>query len=124
MIFDHHLPCAEGLAVPVAPASSSIDQHSALLALPVNVYTGVEWVLQEGNDVPVPDGLPREAGHPTFLGRSREVDPVSRHLKQYLAGTADYLESSEDEADHLLQTSVGIKTKPDISVPDVAEGDG
>src|SRR5271166_2429768 len=36
--------------------------------------------------------------------------------------TAKHSEPGKDEADHLLQTSIGVETKPDFAVPDVAEG--
>ena len=76
----------------------------------------VEGVLQHGDDVAVSDGLLLEGGHPTFLRRSREVDSVGYHRQHHLACTAEHPESGKDEADYLLQTSVGIETKPHYAV--------
>jgi hypothetical protein len=122
VIPDHHFPCPNGLAVPVAPAGSPINQRGALLAFAVHIHTRVERVLQYGDDVPIPDWPPLEAGHPTFVRRSWEVDSVSCHRQQNLARTADHSEPGKDEVDNLLQTSVWIETKPNFAVPDVAEG--
>jgi hypothetical protein len=39
------------------------------------VYARVKRVFQHGDDVPVSDGLPLEAGHPAFVRRSRDAQP-------------------------------------------------
>jgi hypothetical protein len=124
MIPDHHFPSSNGLAVSVAPTGLPVYQRGALLAFAIHVHARVERVLQEGNDVPVPDWPPLEAGHPTFVRWSREVDPISCHRQQYPARAAEHSEPSKDKSDHLLQTLVGVETKPKIAVPDVAEGNG
>jgi len=48
---------------------------------------------------------------------------VGLHRKQYLARAAKLAEPGEDKSDHLPETAIGIETKPDLTVPDVAEWD-
>ena len=60
------------------------------------------------------------------VGETKGRRPMSRQCERspYLATTAEHSEPSKDQSDHLLQTLVGVETKPKIAVPDVAEGNG
>ena len=49
------------------------------------------------------------------------MDLIGLHRKQHLARAAELAEAREDESDHLLETQIGIETKPDFTMPDVAE---
>src|SRR5665811_291603 len=79
MIFDHHLPCADRLAMAIALARPAIDDRGALLAFPVHIYTGIEWILQNRDDIAVADRHPFEVRHPAFVRRPWEVDMVRLH---------------------------------------------
>ena len=121
MIVDHHLPCPDRLAMPVAPTRAPFDDRRALLAFSIHVGPRVERVLENCDYVAVSDWHPFEAGHAPFVGRPREVDLIRFHREQYLARAAELTEAGEDKPDHLLQTQIGIEPKPDFTVPDVAE---
>jgi hypothetical protein len=47
------------------------------------------------------------------------VDLIGFHREQYLARAAEFAEAGEDKSDYLLETQIGIKTKPGFTVPDV-----
>lgn len=79
MIFDHHLPCADRFAMAIALARPAIDDRGALLAFPVHIHTGIEWVLQNRDDIAVADRHPFEVRHPAFVRRPREVDMIRLH---------------------------------------------
>jgi hypothetical protein len=121
MILDHHLPCPDRFAVPVAPPCSPFDDRSALLAFPVHVDPGIERVLENGDHIAVTDRQPVEAGHTPFVRGPWEVDLIRFHREQYLARAAEFAEASKDKPDHLLETQIGIEPKPGFTVPYVAE---
>ena len=104
MILDHHLPCPDRLAMPVAPPRPPFDDGGALLAFPVDVNPRVEGILENRDDVAVADRHPVEAGHAAFVGGPREVDLIGFHREQHLARAAEFAEAGEDESDHLLET--------------------
>ena len=79
MIFDHHLPCPDRLAMPVAPPCPPFDDGGAFLAFPVDVNACTKKILENRDDVAVADRHPVEAGHATFVGGAREVDPIGFH---------------------------------------------
>jgi hypothetical protein len=49
------------------------------------------------------------------------VNLIGLHREQHLARAAELAEPGEDKSDHLLETQIGIETKPDFTVPDIAE---
>ena len=121
MILDHHLPRPDRLAVPVASPRPPVDDRGALLAFSVDVDPRVEGVLENRDDVAVADRHPVEARHATFVGGPREVDLIGLHRKQHLPRAAEFAEAREDQPDHFLEPQVGIETKSDLAMPDVAE---
>jgi len=112
MILDHHLPCPDRLAVAVAPPRPPFDDRGALLAFSVHVDPRVEGIFENGDHVAVADRQPVEAGHAPFVRGPWEVDLIGLHREQYLARAAEPAEAGEDKSDHLLETQIGIETKP------------
>jgi hypothetical protein len=55
MILDEYLPRTHRLAVAIALARTTIDDRGALLALAVSVDDGIEGILQNRDDVTIPD---------------------------------------------------------------------
>src|ERR1700737_3308834 len=104
MIFDHHFPCPDRLAMPVAPPCPPFDDRGAFLAFPVHVNSCVKGILENRDDVAVADRHPVEAGHATFVRGPREVDLIRFHREQHLARAAELAEAGEDESDHFLET--------------------
>ena len=121
MIFDHHLPCPDRLAMPVASPCPSVNDGGAFLAFPIDVNPSIKGVLKNRDDVAVTDRHPVEAGHAALVGGSREVDLIGFHREQNLACAAQLTETGEDESDHFLESQIGIETKPRFTVPNVAE---
>jgi len=109
--------------MPVASPCPPVDDGGTLLALSVDVDTRVKWILQDRNDVAIANGYPFEVRHPTFIGGPREVDLIGHHRKQHLPRTAELAEPCKDESDHFLQAQIGVKTKSEFAMPDVAERD-
>ena len=105
MILDHHLPCPDRLAMPVAPPRPSVDNGGALLTFPVNVDPGVEGILENRDHIAVADRRPVEARHAALIGGPWEVDLIGFHREQNLARAAEFTEAGEDEANDLLETS-------------------
>ena len=122
MIFDHHFPGSDRLAMPVAPACSPIDDGSSLLGLPVHVNAGIEGIFENRDHIAVADRLPVKAGHAALIGRSREVYLIGFHRQQHLARAAKLAEAGEDKPDHFLQAQIGVEAQTGFAMPDVAEG--
>jgi len=104
MILDHHLPCSDRLAMPVAPSRPSVDNAGAFLTFPVNVDPCVEGILENGDHIAVADRRPVEARHATLIRRTWEVDMIGCHREQNLARAAEFAKADEDEANDLLET--------------------
>jgi hypothetical protein len=64
---------------------------------------------------------PFEVRHAAFIGGPREMDLIGQHRKQHLPRTAELAEAREDESDHFLEAQVGVKTKSEFAMPDIAE---
>ena len=104
MILDHHLPCSDRLAMPVAAPRPSVDNGGAFLTFPVNVNSGVEGILENGNHIAVADRRPVEARHAALIRGTWEVDLIGFHREQNLARAAKFMEADENEANDLLET--------------------
>ncbi len=61
MLFYHNIPLLKRLAMPVSLASPPIDHGRTLLAFAIDVGPGVEGVLQQRDDVAVPQRCPLKA---------------------------------------------------------------
>src|SRR6516162_3268154 len=117
MILDEHLPRAHRLAVPIALARTTIDDRGTLLALAIRVDAGIEGILQNRDNVTVPDWPPFERCQRAAVRRVGKVNVLRRHPQQYLAGAAEFAELLKDEPDHLLQPPIWIETKADEQEP-------
>src|SRR5262249_17862615 len=58
MIPDEYLPRAHRLAVAIALARTTIDDRGALLTLPVGIDASIEGVLENRDDIAIPDRPP------------------------------------------------------------------
>ncbi len=102
MILDEHFPCAHRLAVAIALARTTIDDRGALLALPVAVDARIERVLENRDDIAIPDRPPLERRQCPAVRRIGKVDVLGRHPQQHLAGAAQLTELLEHQPDYLL----------------------
>lgn len=118
---DHHLPGSDWLAVPITAARPPVDDGRSLLALSIDIDTGIEGVLEDRDHIAVADRHPGEAGHATLIGWSREVNLIGCHRQQHLPRAAKVAEAGKDGPDHFLQTQVRIKSESGFAMPDVAE---
>ena len=121
MILDEHLPRVHGLVVAIALARTAIDDRGPLLALPVGVDPGIEGVLENRDDIAIPDRPPLERRQRPAIRRIGKVDVLRRHPQQHLAGAAQLTELLEHQPDHLLQPSIRIEAEADVPVPGVAD---
>src|SRR5260221_564837 len=123
MILDEHFPCAHRLAVAIALARTTIDDRGALLALPVAVDARIKRVLENRNDIAIPDRPPLERRQRPAVRRIGKVDDLRRHPQQHLAGAAQFTELLEHQPDYLLQPPIRIETEADVPVPGIADRD-
>jgi hypothetical protein len=85
MILEHDLPFLERLSVSVRLLRTPIDDRRAMLALPVDVGAGVEWILEDRYDVAIADRCPVERDHSLAIGRSRKMQLIRRPGTRELA---------------------------------------
>src|SRR6202049_3687429 len=124
MILDEYLPCAHRLAVAIALARTTIDDRGALLALPVRVDARIEGILQNRDDVAIPDWPPLERCQRPAVRRVGKMDVMRCHPQQHLAGAAEFTELVKDKPDHLLQPPIWIEAETDMPIPGVADRRG
>src|SRR4051794_37129161 len=67
------------------------------------------------------DRQPFEGDQLLAIGGSREVDLILGHRQQDLTRVAQLAKAGEDQTDAFLDPSIGIKTKADLAMPDVAD---
>src|SRR6266699_2619350 len=121
MILDEYLPRTHRLAVAIALARTTIDDRGALLALAVSVDAGIEGILQNRDDVTIPDWPPFERCQRPAVRRVGKVDVLRRHPQQHLAGAPEFTELLKDKPDHLLQPPIRIEAEANVPVPSVTD---
>src|SRR5438552_1431725 len=121
LILDEYLPRTHRLAVAIALARTTIDDRGALLALAVSVDAGIEGILQNRDDVAIPDWPPFERCQRPAVRRIGKVDVLRRHPQQHLAGAAEFTKLLKDKPDHPLQPLIRIEAEADVPVPGVAD---
>src|SRR5206468_11450237 len=121
MIFDEYLPRAHWLTVAIALARTTIDDRGALLALAVCVDASIEGILQNRDDITIPDWPPFELCQRPAVRGVGKVDVLRRHPQQHLAGAPEFTKLLKDKPDHLLQPPIRIKAEADVPIPGVAD---
>src|SRR3982074_1110882 len=99
MILDEYLPRTHWLAVAIALARTTIHDRGALLALAVTADAGIEGILQNREDVTIPDWPPFERGQRPAVRRVGKVGVLRRHPQQHLAGAPEFTELLKDKPD-------------------------
>src|SRR5262245_47403096 len=77
MVLDEHLPGVHRPAMAIALARTAIDDRGALLALPVGVDTSIEGVLQNRDDIAIPDRPPLDRRQRPAIGTPPAIRPRS-----------------------------------------------
>src|SRR5262249_33489447 len=88
VLLDEHLPGFNRFAVAVALARTAINDLGALLALSVGVDAGIESVLQNRDDVTIPNRPPLERRQCSAVRWIGKVNVLGCHPQQDLPGTA------------------------------------
>src|SRR5438270_79721 len=83
--------------------------------------TGMEGVLQQGDDIAVTDRRPIERRHSLAVGRTREMHPLGLERQVHLPGATQFAEALEDPAGDLLDPAIWIETQADLPMPDITD---
>ena len=123
MALEENLAVVEGAAMAVGLPGATVDDLGAMFGFTVGVGAGVKRVLQHRNDIAVSDRRPLERNHLLAVRRPREMNAFGPQGEVDLPRAAKLTEPVENQPCGFLDPDVGIKTQPDLAMPDVADRD-
>ena len=124
MILQQDLAVLERTMVSVGLARPAIDDLGSIDTFAVGIGTGMERVLQQGDDIAVADRRPVERCHFFAVGRAREMHSLGLESQMHLPGTAQFAEALENPAGDFLDPAIRIEAQADLPMPDIADRHG
>jgi len=121
MILQQNFTLVERPVMTIGFTGPAVDDLGPVDSFAVRIGTGVKWVLQQRNDVPIADWRPIERRHSLAIRRARKVHALGLERQVHLAGTAQFAEALENSARDFLDATIRIETQPDLPMPDIAD---
>jgi hypothetical protein len=102
MVAREHGPFLHGLRAAVDLSQRAFDELCLHPVFPVRVRAGVEWVLEDGDHIPVCGRPPRELGIASPIDGPRKEQAFASHVEEDLSRTPEPFEQPEYRANCIL----------------------